>query len=81
MVTHSISFLSKFDHLAYVRRGIIVESGPYANLAADKASQVYKLMLVWINTYSIRHEIADTIVVTGMAIQADLRHLEASRRS
>lgn len=77
MVTHSISFLSKFDHLAYVRRGIIVESGSYANLVADKASQVYKLMSVRINTYPIHHEIADTIVVTGTAIQADLRHLEA----
>ena len=77
MVTHSISFLSKFDHLAYVRRGIIFESGPYANLAADKASQVYKLMLVRINTYPIHHEIADTIVVTGMVIQADRHHLEA----
>ena len=77
MVTHSISFLSKFDHLAYVRRGIIVESGSYANLAADKASQVYKLMLVRINTYPIHHEIANSIVVTDTATQADLRHLEA----
>jgi len=78
MVTHSISFLSKFDQLAYVRRGIIVESGSYANLVADKASQVYKLMLVRINPYPIHHEIANSIVVTGTAIQAaDLRHLEA----
>jgi len=76
MVTHSISFLSTFDQLAYVRRGIIVESGSYANLAADKASQVYKLMLVRINTYPMHHEIADSIVVTDTAIQADLRHLE-----
>jgi hypothetical protein len=77
VVTHSISFLSKFDQLAYVRRGIIVESGSYANLAGDKASQVYKLMLVRINTYLIYHEIADSIVVTGTAIQAGPRHLEA----
>lgn len=76
MVTHSISFLSKFDQLVYVRRGIIIESGSYANLAGDKASQVSKLMLVWINTYPIYHEIADSIVVTGTAIHAD-RHLEA----
>lgn len=77
MVTHSISFLSKFDQLAYVRRGIIIESGSYANLAGDKASQVYKLMLVRINTYPIYHKIADSIVVTDTAIQVELRHLEA----
>ncbi|KAI0255781.1 P-loop containing nucleoside triphosphate hydrolase protein [Lactifluus subvellereus] len=44
VVTHSISFLSKFDQLVYVRRGIIIESGPYAKLVADKESHLYKLI-------------------------------------
>ncbi|KAI9440473.1 P-loop containing nucleoside triphosphate hydrolase protein [Lactarius indigo] len=43
-VTHSISFLSKFDQLLYLRRGIIIESGSYAKLAGEKDSQVYKLI-------------------------------------
>ncbi|KAI9464554.1 P-loop containing nucleoside triphosphate hydrolase protein [Lactarius psammicola] len=43
-VTHSISFLSRFDQLFYLRRGIIIESGSYAKLAGDKESHVYKLI-------------------------------------
>ncbi|KAH9975853.1 P-loop containing nucleoside triphosphate hydrolase protein [Lactifluus volemus] len=44
IVTHGISFLSRFDHLVYLRSGIILESGSYAKFAADKESQVYKLI-------------------------------------
>ncbi|KAH9000229.1 P-loop containing nucleoside triphosphate hydrolase protein [Lactarius akahatsu] len=43
-ITHSISFLSRFDQLLYLRRGIIIESGSYAKLAGDKDSHVYKLI-------------------------------------
>jgi hypothetical protein len=50
VVTHSISFLSKFDQLVYIRRGIIIESGPYAKAAGDKGSHFYKLMSVHLNT-------------------------------
>ncbi|KAH9967354.1 metal resistance protein YCF1 [Russula dissimulans] len=44
LVTHSISFLSKFDQLVYIRRGIVVESGSYAKLVGDKSSHIYKLI-------------------------------------
>ncbi|KAI0272641.1 hypothetical protein BC834DRAFT_840866 [Gloeopeniophorella convolvens] len=44
VVTHSISFLAKFDQLHCVRRGIIVESGSYTKLAADSESHIYKLI-------------------------------------
>jgi ATP-binding cassette subfamily C (CFTR/MRP) protein 1 len=44
VVTHSVSFLPKFDQLVYVRRGIIIESGTYANLAGEKGSHFYKLI-------------------------------------
>ncbi|KAH9989856.1 metal resistance protein YCF1 [Russula vinacea] len=44
LVTHSVSFLSKFDHLVYLRRGIIIESGSYASLAGEKGSHFYKLI-------------------------------------
>ncbi|KAI0285929.1 metal resistance protein YCF1 [Russula aff. rugulosa BPL654] len=46
LVTHSISFLSKFDLLVFIRRGIIIESGSYAKAAGEKGSHLYKLMLV-----------------------------------
>jgi hypothetical protein len=75
VVTHSVSFLSKFDQLVYVRRGIIVESGSYTNLVGDKASHIYKLMSVLMR-YLVYYEIADSdsIVVTGTAIRMGPRH-------
>jgi ABC-type microcin C transport system duplicated ATPase subunit YejF len=79
LVTHSVSFLSKFDQLVYVRRGIIVESGSYAKLAGDKASYTYKLMSV--SPDAIFGEIADSIVVTGIAIRTGLHHPEARHLS
>ncbi|KAI0065635.1 metal resistance protein YCF1 [Artomyces pyxidatus] len=44
IVTHSIAFLSKFDQILYLRRGIILESGPYAKLAGDCESNFYRLL-------------------------------------
>ncbi|KAI0305966.1 metal resistance protein YCF1 [Multifurca ochricompacta] len=44
VVTHSVSFLSKFDQLVYLRRGIITESGSFSNLVGNKESHIYKLV-------------------------------------
>ncbi|KAG1776029.1 P-loop containing nucleoside triphosphate hydrolase protein [Suillus placidus] len=44
LVTNSISYLKYFDQLAYLRRGIILESGSYNELMSNPDSEVRKLV-------------------------------------
>jgi ABC-type multidrug transport system fused ATPase/permease subunit len=44
LVTNSISFLKYFDHLVYLRRGIILDSGSYNELMSNPDSEVRKLV-------------------------------------
>ncbi|KAH7904260.1 P-loop containing nucleoside triphosphate hydrolase protein, partial [Hygrophoropsis aurantiaca] len=44
LVTNSIAYLKQFDQLAYLRRGIILESGSYTDLLANPESEVRKLI-------------------------------------
>ncbi len=74
-VTHSISFLSRFDQLLYLRRGIIIESGSYAKLAGDKESHVYKLMSVQSGVI-LSAKITDLFIAMDMVIRAGQLHPE-----
>ncbi|KAG8218162.1 P-loop containing nucleoside triphosphate hydrolase protein [Butyriboletus roseoflavus] len=44
LVTNSIAYLKHFDQLAYIRRGIILESGSYRQLISNPDSVVRKLI-------------------------------------
>lgn len=44
LVTNSIAFVKQFDQLAFIRRGIILESGSYESLMANAEGEVAKLM-------------------------------------
>ncbi|THH19236.1 hypothetical protein EW146_g1884 [Bondarzewia mesenterica] len=44
LVTNSLAFLSNFDQILYLRRGIVIESGPYVKLMADNESELSKLI-------------------------------------
>ncbi|KAH7888221.1 P-loop containing nucleoside triphosphate hydrolase protein, partial [Phlebopus sp. FC_14] len=44
LVTNSIAYLKYFDQLVYLRRGIILESGPYRQLMSNYDSEVRKLV-------------------------------------
>ncbi|KJA15567.1 hypothetical protein HYPSUDRAFT_48272 [Hypholoma sublateritium FD-334 SS-4] len=44
LVTNSIAFISQFDHLAFIRRGIILEQGSYLSLLANPNSEIAKLV-------------------------------------
>ncbi|TFY83303.1 hypothetical protein EWM64_g713 [Hericium alpestre] len=44
LVTNSISFVRHFDNIVYLRRGIVLESGPYGKLIADSDSELSKLI-------------------------------------
>lgn len=46
LVTNSVAFTQYFDHIVYLRRGIIVEQGPYTSLAANSEGELFKLMYV-----------------------------------
>lgn len=46
LVTNSIAFLKQFDELAFMRRGIILETGNYEELISNESSEVHKLMYV-----------------------------------
>lgn len=46
LVTNSVHYASEFDHIVYLRRGIVLESGPYAKLIADQDSELSKVMYV-----------------------------------
>lgn len=46
VVTNSIVFLKHFDKLVYLRRGVMLESGTYAELVNNTESELYKLMSV-----------------------------------
>lgn len=38
--------MEQFDQIVYLRRGIILESGPYSKLMADNEGELNKLMQV-----------------------------------
>lgn len=44
LVTNSIAFLRHFDQLAFLRRGIILESGNPKTLIADPETEIGKLV-------------------------------------
>ncbi|KAF9473354.1 multidrug resistance-associated ABC transporter [Pholiota conissans] len=44
LVTNSIAFISQFDTLAFVRRGIVLEQGSYMTLLANPNSEIAKLV-------------------------------------
>ncbi|TBU30707.1 metal resistance protein YCF1 [Dichomitus squalens] len=44
VVTNSIHFLKHFNHIYYVRRGVILESGTYAELVANPQCELHKLV-------------------------------------
>ena len=44
LVTNSIAFISQFDHLAFIRRGIVLEQGSYLSLLANPNSEIAKLV-------------------------------------
>jgi ATP-binding cassette, subfamily C (CFTR/MRP), member 1 len=44
LVTNSIAFIKQFDQVAYLRRGIILETGTYDVLMAREDSRVFQLM-------------------------------------
>lgn len=46
VVTNSIHFLQHFDHICYLRRGVILESGTYAELATNPERELHKLVYV-----------------------------------
>ena len=47
VVTNSIHFLKHFDQICYVRRGVILESGTYAELVGNPQCELHKLMCVF----------------------------------
>ncbi|KAH9946530.1 metal resistance protein YCF1 [Amylocystis lapponica] len=44
LVTNSIHFLKQFDHVAYIRRGVILEYGSYDDLVNNTQTELYKLI-------------------------------------
>lgn len=44
LVTNSIAFIRQFDSLAYIRRGIILESGTYESLMSNPDAEIAKLV-------------------------------------
>ncbi len=46
VVTNSIHFLKHFDHILYIRRGVILESGTYSDLVSNPQCELHKLMYV-----------------------------------
>lgn len=53
LVTNSVHYASEFDHIIYLRRGIVLESGPYAKLMADQDSELSKVM--YVESFCTRH--------------------------
>jgi ATP-binding cassette subfamily C (CFTR/MRP) protein 1 len=45
LVTNTISFCSQFDAISYLRRGVILETGTYADLVSDPESETARLVL------------------------------------
>ncbi|KAF6761448.1 metal resistance protein YCF1 [Ephemerocybe angulata] len=44
LVTNSIAFITQFDSLVFIRRGIILESGTYESLMQNPESEIAKLV-------------------------------------
>lgn len=44
VVTNSIHFLKQFHQILYMRRGVILECGTYAELVSNNQTELYKLM-------------------------------------
>ncbi|CDO77661.1 hypothetical protein BN946_scf184969.g12 [Trametes cinnabarina] len=44
VVTNSIHFLKQFDQVLYMRRGVIIESGSYAELVSNPQTELHKLI-------------------------------------
>ncbi|KZV64400.1 P-loop containing nucleoside triphosphate hydrolase protein [Peniophora sp. CONT] len=44
LITNSVAFAQHFDQIVYLRRGIIVEQGPYTKLAGNAEGELFKLI-------------------------------------
>jgi ATP-binding cassette subfamily C (CFTR/MRP) protein 1 len=44
LVTNSIAYLRDFDQIAYMRRGIILECGPYCQLVATPGGAIRNMV-------------------------------------
>ena len=44
LVTNSIAFIQQFDSLAFIRRGVILESGTYESLMQNPEAEIAKLV-------------------------------------
>ncbi len=44
VVTNSIHFLKHFKQVLYIRRGVILESGTYAELVSNSQCELHKLV-------------------------------------
>ncbi|KAL1745932.1 P-loop containing nucleoside triphosphate hydrolase protein [Schizophyllum fasciatum] len=47
LVTNSISFITQFDHIAFIRRGIILEQGTYPELLAQTCVSDPQMVIVF----------------------------------
>jgi ATP-binding cassette, subfamily C (CFTR/MRP), member 1 len=44
LVTNAVSFVSQFDHICYLRRGAMIESGSFPELISNPSGEFYKLV-------------------------------------
>ena len=54
-VTNSIAFVHQFDHVAFIRRGIILESGTYESLMENPNAEIAKLVYVLLFGIQVLH--------------------------
>ncbi|KLO11533.1 metal resistance protein YCF1 [Schizopora paradoxa] len=52
LVTNSVSFLKHFDKLVFIRRGIVLEQGPFDEFATNEQSEIGKLLNGHLNILS-----------------------------
>ena len=54
-MTNSIHFLKHFDQIHYMRRGVILERGTYPELVSNSATEIHKLMCVFLIVMNYTH--------------------------
>ncbi|KAI0731222.1 metal resistance protein YCF1 [Earliella scabrosa] len=71
VVTNSIHFLKHFDQICYVRRGVILESGTYAELVSNPQCELHKLIKGHGNIASAVTSGVSTPFITGASSTPD----------
>ncbi|PIL25024.1 ATP-binding cassette transporter [Ganoderma sinense ZZ0214-1] len=71
VVTNSIHFLKHFDHICYVRRGVILENGTYAELVTNPERELHKLVKGHGNLNASLTSGSSTPFMTGDSITPD----------